>query len=122
MAKAALSALGLARRAGDAALGFEKVRAALKSGDIAVLIHARDGGDDGRRKLERLADGVDVVEVFSVDELSSALGRDEPAVHVGLKTGRSAERFLREARRIEGFRAAGAKVTEEAGRTPAKTG
>lgn len=122
LAKAALSALGLARKAGDTVLGFEKVRAALKGGEIAVLVNARDGGADGRRKLEGLAGGVDLVEVFTVDELSAALGRDEPAVHIGLKKGPAAQRFLREARRAEGFRAARAGKMEEAGRNLAKTG
>ena len=55
LAKQALSALGLARRAGDAVTGFEKVRAALGGGSAAVLVNAADGGEDGRRKLAGLA-------------------------------------------------------------------
>ena len=105
--KLALSALGLARRAGDVVLGFEKVRAALVKNDVAVLINARDGGADGKRKLGRAAGAAETVELFTVDELSAALGRDEPAVHAGLRPGVSATRFLREAHRLFGFRESG---------------
>ncbi len=112
LAKAALSALGLARKTGDALTGFEKVRSALKEKSAAVLINARDGGADGRRKLGGLAKGsggaVELVELFSADELSAALGRDEPTVHVVLKTGPAARRFVGAARRLSGFRPADA--------------
>jgi len=106
LAKQALSALGLARRTGDAVVGFEKVRSALKEKKAAVLINAVDGGGDGRRKLTGVAAGAAVIELFSEAELAAALGRDEPTVHVALKTGPAAIRFLREARRLEGFRSA----------------
>lgn len=105
-ARLALSALGLARRSGDVVTGFEKVRAALKAREAAVLINAADGGADGRRKLAGLAGGAAIVELFAEHELSAALGRDEPTVHMALKSGPAAARFLREARRLEGFRPA----------------
>ncbi len=122
LAKTALSALGLARKAGDVALGFEKVRAVLKSGDAAALVHAADAGADGKRKLAGLALDVEAVEIFSADELSAALGRDAPAVHAVLKKGRPAEKFLREARRVNGFRSASTDDRKTAGRSFAKTG
>ena len=104
LAKATLSALGLARKTGDAVVGFEKVRTALKENSAAVLLNAVDGGPDGRRKLAGLAGETLVIELFTEAELSAALGRDEPTVHVALKTGPAATRFLREARKLEGFR------------------
>lgn len=104
LAKQALSALGLARRAGDAVTGFEKVRAALGGGSAAVLVNAADGGEDGRRKLAGLAGDAAAVDLFTEAELAAALGRDEPTVHVALKAGPAAQRFLKEARRLEGFR------------------
>lgn len=115
LARAALSALGLARKAGDATLGFEKVRAALKARDIAVLVSASDASEDGKAKLARLAQktgkgaersdqgGAALVDLFAGSELSAALGRDG-VVHVALRRGPAAARFLREARRLEGFR------------------
>lgn len=105
LAKAALGALGLARKTGGVVLGFEKVRAALKAKDIAVLITASDAAEDGKRKLQRLADDAALIGVFDTDELSGALGGDG-VVHAALKRGAAASRFLREARRVEGFRAA----------------
>ncbi|WP_411816698.1 RNA-binding protein [Hyphococcus sp. DH-69] len=104
LAKSALSALGLARRTGDAVVGFEKVRAMLKENGADVLVNAADGGVDGRRKLANLATDIAVVELFDEAALAAALGREGPTVHVALKSGAAAQRFLREARRLEGFR------------------
>jgi predicted RNA-binding protein YlxR (DUF448 family) len=104
LAKAALSALGLARRTGDVVVGFEKVRASLTAKMSAVLVNAADGGEDGRRKLAALAGDAKVIELFTEPELAAALGRDEPTVHAAIKTGPAAQRFLRAARRLEGFR------------------
>jgi hypothetical protein len=104
LAKAALSALGLARRTGEVVVGFEKVRASLAAKMSAVLVNAADGGEDGRRKLAALAGDATVIELFTEPELAAALGRDEPTVHAAIKTGPAARRFLRDARRLEGFR------------------
>ncbi len=104
LAKQALSALGLARRAGDAVVGFEKVRAALEGGSVAVLVNAGDGGEDGRKKLAKAAGDAATVDCFAEAELAAALGRDGPTVHVALKAGPAAQRFLKEARRLTEFR------------------
>ena len=101
---ARISALGLARRTGDVATGFEKVRAMLAEGAAAALINAADGGEDGRWKLEGAAGDAVVVMLFEEAELAGALGRDEPTVHVAVKKGAAAQRFLNAARRLEGFR------------------
>jgi len=99
------SFLGLARRAGQAAAGFVKVRALAAAGGAAVLVEAADGGDDARGKLEALAPGVPVVDRLSSAELSAAFGR-EHVVHAALAPGRLAASFLVEAARLGGFRAA----------------
>lgn len=103
LAKAALSALGLARRAGDAAVGFDQAERLLRAGKAGVLVSAADGADDGKRKLKGLAPGLPFFGRFQSRELSAALGRDG-VVHVALKKGPAAARFAREARRLEGFR------------------
>src|SRR5579859_871194 len=46
-----LAGLGLARKAGDLTLGYEKVLAAVTSGKAAWLVEASDGAEEGRRKL-----------------------------------------------------------------------
>lgn len=103
-AKSALSALGLARRAGDVLVGFEKARAALVSGEAAVLVNACDGAQDSRSKLQKAAGSIAVIELFDEAELAAALGRDAPTVHVTIKAGPAGRRFQTEARRLEGFR------------------
>lgn len=102
LARAALSALGLARRTGDALIGFEKVRDLLKTSKAAVLIAASDGAEDGRRKLAAAAQTTPVYALFSRDELAAALGCD--GVHVAITKGPAAQRFLKAAARLSRFR------------------
>ena len=98
-----LGALGLARRAGQAVCGFEKVKAELKSGRVAVLVEACDASDDGRGKMKALATGLPVVELFDGAQLGSVFGRDH-AVHVGIASGGLAQRLVDEASRLAGYR------------------
>jgi hypothetical protein len=100
----ALDCLGLARRAGQVAMGFDQVRACLRSSSAAVLIAAADSAADGRRKLRQLAPGVPVVTAFSKAELGAALGRDG-IVHVAVAPGGLARRLIGSVRRLAGFRA-----------------
>jgi predicted RNA-binding protein YlxR (DUF448 family) len=99
----ALDCLGLARRAGQVAMGFEQVRACLRSGSAAVLIAAADSAADGRRKLRQLAPGVPLITAFSKAELGAALGR-EGIVHVALAQGGLARRLIASVGRLAGFR------------------
>ena len=98
-----LDMLGLARRAGQLVSGFEKVRAALKSGRVGVLVQAADAAEDGRQKLARLFRAGPVIDAFSVGELSLALGH-ENVVHAALDQGRLADRFIQECTRLTEFR------------------
>ena len=100
----ALDCLGLARRAGQVAVGFEQVRACLRSAAPAVLVAAADSAPDGRNKLRRLAPDLPVIMAFSRAELGAALGR-EAVVHVAVAPGRLAQRLLCYTRRLAGFRA-----------------
>ena len=106
LAQRCLDLLGLARRAGAAVAGFEKVRALAGSGAVRVLIAAADGAADGRRRLTRLAPGVPVVTMFSAAELAAALGR-EHVVYAAVRQGRMAQRLAVEAARLCGFRQRG---------------
>ncbi len=102
LAKAALSFLGLARKSGDAVVGFEKVRSALAASRAAVLVEATDGADDGKRKLSAVAGDTPVVALFDRAAMSAALGVD--AVHAAIAEGHGATRFLRAALRLEAYR------------------
>ena len=96
--------IGLARRAGQAVAGFEKVRARLKQGEAGILLAALDGAADGREKLRRLAPGVTVLDCLATDEMGRAFGRDH-AVHAVLAPGALADKLELEARKLKGFRA-----------------
>ena len=103
LSRRCLDILGLARRAGQAIVGYEKVRAELKSGRGAVLIAASDGSADGRDKIRALAPKLPLVVVLRADELGAIFGRDH-AVHVLLSRGKLADRLLVDATRLAGFR------------------
>ena len=104
--KRVLDGLGLARRAGDLILGFEKVQAQIASGKTAWLIEASDSAEDGRRKLmqvvRRLSNPPRRLGLFTSDELSLALGLGN-VIHLAFLAGRSAERWTIDVERLSGF-------------------
>ncbi len=98
-----LNFIGLARRAGRAFAGFEKVKARLREGPVGLLIEASDGTPGGRSKVEGLAQGARRVGLFTGAELGRALGRDR-TVHLVLESGALTNRLMAEAERLAGFR------------------
>lgn len=103
-----LDLVGLARRAGDAVAGYEKVRATLTGGKPALLLLASDSGTEGRRKLLPMAGDVPLIDLFTSAELGGVFGR-ERAVYVAVAPGGLARRLLTDARRLAGFRGAHAE-------------
>jgi uncharacterized protein len=97
--------IALARKAGKAVAGFEKVREHLKAGGTqgSVLLEASDGAADGRAKLVPLAPGATVVDGLKASELAQAFGR-EHTVHGFVARGAFAERILGDAERLKGMR------------------
>jgi ribosomal protein L7Ae-like RNA K-turn-binding protein len=104
--------IGLARRAGQAVAGFEKVRETLRRGNAGVLLAASDGAAGGREKLRALAPEIPVLDVLSSAELAAAFGRDH-AVHALVSRGPLAERLKADAARLAGFRRTPATKTGE---------
>ncbi len=106
-----LSGLGLARRAGDLILGFEKTAQAIEAGKTAWMVEAVDGASDGRRKLlqsaRRAAEAGFVIPrlmaVFSSEELGLALGLGN-VIHLAFLAGRGADRWTTDVERLSGFR------------------
>jgi uncharacterized protein len=95
--------LGLARKSGQLAAGFEKVEAALRAGRVGLLVAASDGAEEGRGKLARLAgSGVEICAPLNAAELGQALGRDH-AVHAAIRPGGIADRILVASRRLAGL-------------------
>ena len=121
LAERMMADLGLARRAGQLVFGFDNVVRALQSRTPpVVLVEARDGAADGRRKLISLAQAknvaVEIVDCLDSGEISLALGR-ENVIHAALKSGRLSERLVMDAGRLKGFRAT---AENSAGRKPAR--
>jgi predicted RNA-binding protein YlxR (DUF448 family) len=104
LASRCVELIGLARRAGQAVAGFEKVRVMLRQERGGILLAAGDGARDGREKLRAAARDLPVVECLEADELGRAFGR-ERIVHAAVSHGKLAARLQIEARRLKGFRA-----------------
>jgi len=107
LARRCVELLGMARRAGQAVAGFDRVHAALAGASGGLLIEAADGAEDGRGKLRALERDVPVAASLSGEELGAAFGR-ERIVHVLLAPGRLADRLQAETERLAGFRDFGA--------------
>ncbi|AUX70482.1 nucleic-acid-binding protein [Porphyrobacter sp. HT-58-2] len=84
--------LGLELRSGNIVMGSSRIEEQARSGRIALLLHAADSSQDGRRKLDQAwrvgtdAEGTGARgEVLPLDRtaLSVALGRDN-VVHLGV--------------------------------------
>jgi predicted RNA-binding protein YlxR (DUF448 family) len=109
LADAALSALSLANKAGQAQFGNAKVEEAIAKGRLLTLIHAQEAAEDGCRKLDSKArgmrDGAGVVAVraFRADELGLASGRTN-VIHAALIQGGAARNVLAAASRLERYR------------------
>jgi hypothetical protein len=110
LARRLLDWLGLAKRAGELVVGFEKVRRLIERGQARALVVAGDAGAEGRRKLN--ADAAPVIDLFTRSELGRALGRGE-VVHAALYPGRLAERLLADASRLRAVRKRGPLCTNE---------
>lgn len=105
---AILQTLGLARRAGRLAIGYDAARQALApAARPAWRIEASDGASDGRRKVDALAfntaPGLPVLEAFDAETLGAALGRSG-VVHLVLAEGPEARRITVLAGKLAGFR------------------
>lgn len=111
LAARAISLVALARRAGAALAGFEKVQAALREGRAALVLEASDCGADAPRRIAGALAGRPVLRTLAGFELASAFGRDN-VVHVAIAPGRFAETIERECRRLAGFRPGAAGTTD----------
>jgi predicted RNA-binding protein YlxR (DUF448 family) len=91
-----LDRLGMEARSGNLINGFDKVEGAARSGQVHLLVHAADAGDDGRSKLDqalRVGGGEQQGVIFPEGRtiLSMALGR-ENVVHIALTDPAAASR------------------------------
>ena len=98
----ALGALGFARKAGECITGSGKVEGAIRAGKAIAILHAKDGAEDGLRKLSQAAfavhrDGgrkISIWREFTCDEMNLALGATN-VIHASLVEGGAARNCLR---------------------------
>lgn len=100
-----IQSLALARKAGQAIAGFEKVKALLVSGDAVALFQASDGSEGMKSKLRPPQGPDSYVECLSSTDLGVAFGRDT-VIHAALTTGGIANLCLLDARRLRKLRVA----------------
>jgi len=81
-----LQLVGLAQRAGRAAVGTQAVRDAARNGDLSLVVLARDATDNARRRLGALSGdvAVPIIRAGSGGALGHAAGRNG-AVVVGIR-------------------------------------
>ncbi|MGF1627014.1 MAG: RNA-binding protein [Alphaproteobacteria bacterium] len=98
-----INAVALARRAGDAICGYEKVRAVLRSGRASVLLSARDRQAEGARKMRALAQAMEaavpMVDLLDAEQLGRPFGRAD-SVHAVIATGAMTAKVMGAAERL----------------------
>ncbi len=110
--RAVLDALAIARKAGQVVAGHARVKAALAAGPVVALIHAREAGADGIRKITaeaRQRTGaapLAVIGTFTSAELDLALARSN-VIHAALLSGHASEAVLTRWHVLDRFRRGG---------------
>ena len=94
--------IALARKAGEAVSGYEKVKAALGERPVAALLQATDGSERGKGKLWT-PEGARWIGCLSADELGQAFGRDR-VVHALVAAGTLGRRVVEDAAKLKGIR------------------
>ncbi|MDW6025212.1 RNA-binding protein [Mesorhizobium sp. BAC0120] len=127
LAKGALGALGLARKAGAVAMGAAKVEAAVRSGEALAVLHAFEASPDGVRKITQarrataLIGGPQILayKLFSEAEIGLALGGAN-VIHAAVLAGDAGRAALRRLVALDRYRggtpdeqATGAAVADE---------
>lgn len=102
LARRVVELVSLARKAGRAVAGFEKVKDWLAQGKARVLLQASDGSDRGKGKLWTPTGGR-WFGCLTASELGLAFGRDY-VIHGALAAGGLGNRVVEEAAKLTGLR------------------
>ena len=103
IARRVVDLVALARKAGLAVCGFEKVKGWLAGGArVRVLLQASDGSVRGKAKLWT-PEGARYFGCLSAEELGLAFGR-QSVIHGALATGGLSDRVVEEAAKLRGLR------------------
>ncbi len=103
LAKRVVELLSMARKAGDAVTGYEKVKDWLVGGRAVALIQASDGSERGKTKLRPPEGENRLISCLTAGEIGLAFGR-ERAIHAALAAGGLTTRVVEEAARLAGLR------------------
>jgi predicted RNA-binding protein YlxR (DUF448 family) len=95
--------VAMARKAGQAVAGLEKVKAALASGEAALLLQAADGSSRERARLRPPEGENSLVSCLFAHELGVAFARDR-VIHAAVLAGGLSDRIRGEALRLSGIR------------------
>jgi predicted RNA-binding protein YlxR (DUF448 family) len=95
--------LSLARKAGQAVTGFEKVKGSLVSGEARLLLQAADGSVRERSRLRAPEGESRLVSCLFGHELGLAFARDR-VIHAAVLAGGLGDRVRDEAQRLSGIR------------------
>ncbi|MEM6727315.1 MAG: RNA-binding protein [Pseudomonadota bacterium] len=105
VAQRVVSLLAMARKAGLALAGFEKVRGALATQNVKALFQASDGSERGKGKLWT-PEGARWFGILTADELGMAFGRTR-VIHGAVLSGGLTTRVVEEAAKLKGLRDTG---------------
>ena len=108
-----VSALSLARKAGQLVTGASKVKSAIEAGEVLALLTATDGADDGKKKLAGSLKGYTMAakeagldpgetphfELLDSAQMGLALGI-ENVIHAALTKGGAAQAAVQRAERL----------------------
>ena len=98
-----IDGISLARKAGRAVAGYEKVKSSLMNEEARVLIQALDGSGRGKSKLSSPPGKGTYIGVLTANELGLAFGRDH-VIHAALGAGGLTKRVVEDATRLSGLR------------------
>lgn len=103
IARRVVDLIALARKAGLAVCGFEKVKSWLSGNErVRVLLQAGDGSERGKAKLWT-PEGARYFDCMSSEELGLAFGR-QSVIHGALAAGGLSDRVVEEAAKLKGLR------------------
>ncbi len=109
--------ISMARKAGLAVAGFEKVKDWLGRDEARILFQASDGSERGKSKLYRPGGKGSFFEILTASELGLSFGR-ERVIHAALGFGGLTERIREDAIRLSGVRVLdGGTATDEVKKT-----
>lgn len=111
LVKAALGGLSLARRGGAVITGALKVNAAIRTGEVVMVLHAREAAEDGRRKIAQAIHAAakqgykttTVITLFTAAELGLAFGENN-VIHAAIGKGLAADGFIMRVRQLIAYR------------------